>query len=459
MQGKQFYEELNEKSIEIILNFKPNEKHDKSAVNELQSLRDKVKKAISFLPDVEKKIVELRYFRNLNKDVISTQLGRNREEIGNVLGNAIKSIKRNLKEAKTDIPTQGFKKPDEPKMIPGQSPGTVSRWSVIVILMIFMVIFAFTFWVVYLFVTNITKPEVLSQIGTAFNNLGSQVQFEGNKTAKKTVRPVSADSLRISGSTSLLTLSKKWKNAFILDYPKYKVSLIKSEDSDSGIKALITGDVEVANSSRPVSHQDQKKANQNGIELVENRVALDALVIAVNAVNPVKDLSLEDLEKIFNGEVQNWQDISSFNKPLAPVIREKGSGTNDFVLSRILQNTDFPGEPVRKKSNKEIFDFISQSEGAIAFINSNNFPWGNKKIKYMKIKTYPDSVSVAPFIGHKLNENAVRYGDYPLAHYLYLITAVDRSESISDFIDWVLSEKGQNIVKNAGLLPVRTDEE
>jgi phosphate transport system substrate-binding protein len=141
------------------------------------------------------------------------------------------------------------------------------------------------------------------------------------------------------------------------------------------------------------------------------------------------------------------------------VIRESGSGTNDFVLGRILQSTDFPGEPARKKSNKEIFDLISQNEGAISFINSNNFPWENKKIKYVKIKTYSDSLSVSPFVGRKLNDKAIRYGDYPLAHYLYLITAVDCPECVSDFINWVLSEKGQKIVKDLGLLSVKTDDE
>ena len=54
----------------------------------------------------------------------------------------------------------------------------------------------------------------------------------------------------------------------------------------------------------------------------------------------------------------------------------------------------------------------------------------------------------------KLNKDAIRYGDYPLAHYLYLITQADAPKNVQNFILWVLSKEGQKIVAYSGLIPV-----
>ena len=201
---------------------------------------------------------------------------------------------------------------------------------------------------------------------------------------------------------------------------------------------------------------DRKRASEHGLELAENRVALDALIIIVNKKNPVDEISLDALEKIFSNEIKNWKEVSlnSFEKPLTPVIREKGSGTNEFVINRVLQGDSFSSSIISKNLNNELIRYVAEHEGAISFTNSTNYPWKNQDIKYLKVKNYDNSPAVSPFEEQKLNKDAIRYGDYPLAHYLYLITQADAPKNVQNFILWVLSKEGQKIVAYSGLIPV-----
>lgn len=464
------YEDLNEKSLEIILNFKPDEKFNKQSADELLKLKNDIKKAIALLGKEEQEVIELKYFQGLSTDKIAKVLNKSNEEIARILQKSIEVIKSKIKsgslesKAKSNVVDFTQPKPTQPKLNSSESiaPLKGNRVFPLLISLFSITVFILVFTGSYFFLqkTVFNEMPLLSQITAGTNNFIEE-QVKNNEIVNK-VLPIAnkknnaatnSNNINISGSTSLLALSRRWENAFSIEYPQYHLSLLPS-DSNKGIKSLIEGKIDIANSSRPVGYLDQKKAAELGKELVEQRVALDALIIIVNKTNPVDELSLEDLEGIFSGEIKNWQSISGLAKPVVPLIREEGSGTNDFVLNRVLESGKFSFSAISKKSNQEIFQHIVDNEGAISFINSNNYPWDNEKIKYLKIKNYSNSVSVSPFNGKKLNEQAIRYGDYPLAHYLYVVILSDAPVKVKDFVEWVLTPKGQEIVKYSGLIPV-----
>ena len=96
MQDIQSYSELKEKSLEIILNYKSSEKHDKAASDELQKLKDDVKRAITLLPKDEKDIIELRYYQNLSSEQIVQKAGMPQDGVNKIILKAIEGIKINL---------------------------------------------------------------------------------------------------------------------------------------------------------------------------------------------------------------------------------------------------------------------------------------------------------------------------------------------------------------------------
>ena len=461
---------LNEKSLEIILNFKPSDKHDKNAANEILKLKGDIKKIITLLPKQEQEILDLRYFQSLSDEKIAERLGKPRDEVNKIISRGVKNVREKLgqdnlafesvqkvieipkiKEQPKEIKIQNQQKPTKQTIVQGQS-GIRRKPSFLGI--IFSLVFYALFFIGGYFVLQKFFFHNLPTPGQIFFNSKNTIQkhsLSGKVTSdKKIVKSVDPYGIKIVGSSSLLGLSHRWENSFNIEYPKYHINLLSS-DSNKGINILIEGKADIANSSRPLNSFDRRKAAEHGLELSEERVALDALIIIVNSKNPTDEISLDDLEKIFNKEERN--------KPVFPVVREKGSGTNDFVINRVLEGSDFPGTITRKTSNEDLIKFVSENEGAISFINSTSYPWENKNIKYLKVKNYDNSLSVSPYEGHKLNESAIRYGDYPLAHYLYLITKVDAPIKVQDFISWVLSKDGQRIVSYSGLIPVLQSED
>ena len=469
MQEIKSYEDLNEKSLEIILNFRAQDNYDKTAVNEILKLKGDIKKAIIFLPKEQQEVFELRYFKNYTSEQVAQVLGKQKEEIIKTLLRGINGIKEVVKsgELKPNITNELLKvvrggvkleKKEEKKELttPEVTKGQGSMLGGFLTMGFFILIVTIVFY----FVPKFFNPvEMLGQLASGSNSSVQEKMFNRNIVKninkKDGVRTVKSDprNIKVSGSTSLSALARRLENAFNIEYPKYHLSLILS-DSDKGINDLIEGKTDIANSSKPIGFNDQNKAQEHGVELVEHRIALDALVVILNKKNPIEELSLDDLQGIFGGEIKTWDTLSDFTEALLPIAREKGSGTNDFVINRILEGSDFPSDLIRQNSNQEIIKTISENKGAIGFINSTNYPWENPEIKFIKIKNYSSSISVTPFVDKRLNEQAIRYGDYPLAHYLYLISLTNAPKKVEEFVDWVLSTSGQKVVRYTGLIPV-----
>lgn len=457
---------LDEKTLEIILNFKPNEKLSQSVINELSKLKEDIKTIITQLPYEEKEILELRYFQNLQLDSIAVQKTKTKDEISPILLRGIKKIKEALKKNKLSLEVvQNVEKIKEAhKIQTKEALGEISPLNFSFLFGFLLVLFLSGFFLSTYFILQkfvfrdmpsmtwiLSNASIFEHERSVNDITQSQEELNSKSEVKKVLISKDPYTIKVAGSTSLFALSRRWENSFSVEFPKRHIELFAT-DSTSGVNSLIHNKVDVANSSRPVTYEDEELASKKGLELNEHRVAIDALVVIVNNKNPTQELSLDDLTKIFSGEMKNWDSIE-----IIPVVREKGSGTNDFAVDRILEGGDFSTAVVRKKSNKEIIDFVSSNLGAISFVNSTNYPWESKGIKFIKIKNYDNSLSFSPFEGKKLNEQALRYGDYPLTHYLYLVTLSSAPNEVGEFIDWVLSKKGQEIVRYSGLIPVNSE--
>ena len=452
MQEVNSFGDLNEKSLEIILNFKPSANFENTVNSELSKLKEDIKKTIDTLPSREKEILMLRYFQGqgLTQDQISEKLLIPKYQVNQILLGGINLIKEKVKTGSfspASIPAPALDNKKQTGLFP-----------IIASLFVFFIVFFCTLFVFQGHLLDKT-PSFKNFVSIAGTSLKENLPtFAFFNVEKRKVNTTDVKKIRISGSTSLLLLAKRWRDAFSIEYPKYKLELVAS-DSDSGINSLINGQIEIANSSRPVTFLDQKSAGGKGIELLELRIALDALVVIVNSKNSVNELSLNDLKKIFAGEIKNWREISSYEEQIFPVVREQGSGTNDFVISRILDGNDFSELIPRKNTNPELIKFVSTNTGAVSFVNSINYPWDDPNIKYLKIKSFDDLTSFSPFEGKGLNETAIRYGDYPLSHYLYLVTVSNPPRGVQKFLKWVHSSKGQEVVKYSGLIPIQGKEE
>ena len=170
-----------------------------------------------------------------------------------------------------------------------------------------------------------TTTETKADTNAAQTEAGSQAAESTADSAKDTqaASEASADlngSITMAGSTSMEKLANAVAEAFMEKYPNVTVNA-EFTGSSAGIESLLSGSVDIGNSSRAL--EDSEK--QNGA--VENIVAIDGIAVVVNPDTKVENLTKEQLAQIYTGEITDWADVDGDSAPIVVIGREAGSGT------------------------------------------------------------------------------------------------------------------------------------
>ena len=204
--------------------------------------------------------------------------------------------------------------------------------------------------------------------------------------------------------------------------------------SGSGIQAVSEGRCDIGLSSRAL--KDDEKASG----LKETIVALDGIAIIVNPQNPVKDLSLEQITKIYTGEITNWKDVGGEDAEIVRIGREAGSGTRDGFES-ITETKDACQYRQELTSTGDVITTVSQNPNAIG---------------YASLAAIKDSVKALTVNGVAPTEATVKDGTYLVQRPFVLVTkeGVSLSETAQKFFDFATSADAASIISAAGAVPV-----
>lgn len=204
--------------------------------------------------------------------------------------------------------------------------------------------------------------------------------------------------------------------------------------SGSGIQAVSEGRCDIGLSSRAL--KDDEKASG----LKETIVALDGIAIIVNPQNPVKDLSLEQIAKIYTGEITNWKDVGGEDAEIVRIGREAGSGTRDGFES-ITETKDACQYRQELTSTGDVITTVSQNPNAIG---------------YASLAAIKDSVKALTVNGVAPTEATVKDGTYLVQRPFVLVTkeGAALSETAQKFFDFVTSADAASIISAAGAVPV-----
>ena len=203
--------------------------------------------------------------------------------------------------------------------------------------------------------------------------------------------------------------------------------------SGSGIQAVQEGRCDIGLSSR--SLKDEEKAK--GLE--ETTLALDGIALVVNPENPVSDLDLETISKIYTGEISNWKDVGGNDSDIVLIGREAGSGTRDGFES-ITYTTD------KCQYRQE----LTSTGDVIATVASNP-----NAIGYASLLAVKDSVKALKVAGVAPSEETVKDGSYVVQRPFVLVTVKDKalSENAKKFMEFVTSKSANDIISGAGVVP------
>ncbi len=222
--------------------------------------------------------------------------------------------------------------------------------------------------------------------------------------------------------------------------------------SGTGIASLINGTVDIANASRAMKEQEYEDAQANGIEAVEHVVAIDALAVIVNLDNPVSQLTIDQLADMYTGRITNWQEVGGNDEPIVLLSRETNSGTHVYFLEEVVrkgdgENTDiFAPQTLLMPSSVGITSELRRNPRAIGYDGLGYVDPEHEKIVAVAVNA--DSPYVMPTI------ETASSGDYPLSRNLFMYTAGEPTGVIAEYLDWILSPAGQQIVANLGFVPL-----
>ncbi len=253
------------------------------------------------------------------------------------------------------------------------------------------------------------------------------------------------DSIVITGSSSAAGLVKALGNDFKEEYKDKYPDLefkITDEDSGSAIDAVRSGKADIGLVSRAVT--DEEKSLVDDVEVF----AMDGIAVIANKNCNIENLTVSQAKKIFSGQIVNWSDVGGENTRINVYSREGSSGTRNEFLNLLGLNSIFDTTKEKKLTDRAtVYNSSEEVKKAVA---------GDKSgIGYISMTALDKTVKDIAVDDVKINAQNVGDENYKLVRNFSFVIAKDESEAADDFIDWVLSAKGQQAVEAAGYVPIK----
>ncbi|MCF8053832.1 MAG: PstS family phosphate ABC transporter substrate-binding protein [Deltaproteobacteria bacterium] len=248
----------------------------------------------------------------------------------------------------------------------------------------------------------------------------------------------SSSNIVIKGSTTVLPITQALVEAFVTANKGVNIS-VSGAGSGDGIKAIIDGTTDIAQSSRPMTEKEIALLRTKGGEVVEYIVGLDALTPVVHPSNGVVNLSLDQLNQIYQGKIRNWQEVGGVDRPIVVVSRDTSSGTFESWHHFVMRGSKVTPRAQMLASSGAVYAAVSKNPNAIGYIGMGYVKDGVK------------AVSVDGVVASLANVQAKKF---PIARELYFYTNGAPQGMVAQFMQFALGKEGQRIVAREGFIPV-----
>ncbi|MDO5311184.1 MAG: phosphate ABC transporter substrate-binding protein [Clostridia bacterium] len=276
-------------------------------------------------------------------------------------------------------------------------------------------------------VIGVITAAMLSAVLFAGCAGGDAQPAETNNSAQQTQATVSTD-----GSTSMEKVIGYLSEAYMEENKNTKVTY-NPTGSGAGIQAVSEGRCDIGLSSRDLKDDEAKT-------LDATVVAIDGIAVIVNPANAAEDLSVEQIAKIYTGEISNWKDAGGSDGAVVVIGREAASGTRDGFES-ITKTKD------KCKYNQE----LTSTGDVIQTVASNP-----NAIGYASLAAVKDSVKVLKVDGVAPSKETVQDGTYKIQRDFVMVTK--KGEKLSDdaqkFFDFATGKSADALIEKAGAIPV-----
>jgi phosphate transport system substrate-binding protein len=259
--------------------------------------------------------------------------------------------------------------------------------------------------------------------------------------------------IRAEGSDTMVNIAQAWAENYHREVPKVSVQVLGG-GSGVGIASLISGNCDLADASRKMTEKElQEAAASRGVEPIQHVVGFDALAVYVHKDNPLETISLDELAGIYgqDGETAQWSQIGvtipGGTDRIVRVSRQNSSGTYAYFREAVLgKKRDYKLGTIDANGSKDVVALVSRTPSAIGYSGMGYFMPG---VKMLKISRHRGQPGVSPTM-----ENAKNLS-YPITRPLLIYTLGQLADEAKDYLDWILSARGQEVVLELGYVPVK----
>lgn len=239
--------------------------------------------------------------------------------------------------------------------------------------------------------------------------------------------------INIAGGTAHIPVMREAAKRIMETNPNIKIT-VTGGGSGVGVKMVGEGLAQIGNTGRPLKANE---VEQYGLQTFP--FAIDGVAVVVNPQNPVAALSKQQLIDIFTGKITNWQQVGGKNAAITLYNREDGSGTRETFETLAIPGAKSVSSANIVNSNGAMKTVISQDVNAIGYVGIGHL---NNTIKGIVLDGMVPS-----------QENAAN-GSYSVTRLLYMNTKGQPQGIVADFIDYIYSPDGKEIISQAGYIPV-----
>ena len=194
-----------------------------------------------------------------------------------------------------------------------------------------------------------------------------------------------------------------------------------------------------------------------GMELHLTPIGREAFVFFVNSENPVEGLTVEQIQGIYTGEIQNWRELGGKNQRIRPFQRAENSGSQSALL-RLMEGLPLM-EPEKEDRIAGMGGIITQ----VASYRNHKNAIGFSFRFYSTEMAENDQIRLLALNGIEPTKETIRSGEYPISSNFFAITASpigdpapeEGNEDLRALIDWILSEQGQKLIEQTGYVGVK----
>jgi phosphate transport system substrate-binding protein len=238
-------------------------------------------------------------------------------------------------------------------------------------------------------------------------------------------------------------LVSRERSAFRELYPRANIEL-RVGSSREAVAALFAAQGDLAVIARELEVEERRAEVQGRVALEGYRFARDAVVMIVNEANPVENMAIEDIRRIYRGSVSRWSEVGGTNAEVVPVFQRPGSDLAQFFVQQVMGEEPMEAHAMYAASDSEVVAIVHRDPRAIGFVSLAAAPGAPRVLRLA-------TLTGLPYV--KPDLETVYRGEYPLTRYYNLYVRERGSRLAKGFITFFTSLDGQRMVRDFGLVP------